>query len=161
MNEQAEQYNNEQEGKASEENKHFTRYKQVWGMTQRLNEENPDHLQMKLTLYGELYELTGKFLAAAKADAELMKIDRIEQEAKIYLASPNKKAGGKYTEKERDAKATLATILLLKQETKFRNEAFRWENARDSLLEQINIMKRKQDIMTNVFQRANTLNGGR
>jgi hypothetical protein len=159
MNEQA--FNNQQEEQAKEEDKHFTRYKQAWGMTQRLNEENPDQLQMKLTLYGELYELTGKFYAAAKADAELKKIDRIEQEARVYLGFPNKKAGGKYTEKERDAKATLATILLLKQETKFRNEAFRWENARDSLLEQINIMKRKQDIMTNLFQRGNTLNGGR
>lgn len=137
----------------------YERYKELWGMSQRLNEDNPDHLQMKLTLYGQLYEFTGKFLAGARSDARLAKLDRQEEEAKIFLGSKNKKDGGKYTEKEREKKAFLAARLLYKREIEYDNEADRWDNARDSILEQINIMKRKQDVLNNLFGRGNSLNG--
>jgi hypothetical protein len=135
----------------------YDKYKTLWGMTQKLNEDNPDHLQMKLTLYGQLYELTGKFLASARSDARLAKLDRQEQEAKTFLKTPKGKDG--YTEKEREKKAFLAARLLIKREIEYENEADRWANARDSILEQINIMKRKQDVQINIFQRGNSLNG--
>jgi hypothetical protein len=135
----------------------YQKYKHLWGMTQKLNEDNPDHLQMKLTLYGQLYEWTGKFLASARSDARLAKLDRQEQEAKVFLKTPKGKDG--YTEKEREKKAFLAARLLIKREIEYENEADRWANARDSILEQINIMKRKQDVQINIFQRGNSLNG--
>lgn len=142
-----------------QENKAYIKYKNLWGQSTTLNEENPHELQMKLTIYGQLYELTGKFLAAARSDARLAKLDRQEQEAKMFLSTPNKKEGGKYTEKEREKKAFLSARLLYKREIEYENEADRWENARDSILEQINIMKRKQDVMNNLFGRGNSLNG--
>jgi hypothetical protein len=135
----------------------YQRYKQLWGQTQRLNEDNPDHLVQKLTLYGQLYEWTGKFLASARSDARLAKLERQEQEARVFLKTPKGKDG--YTEKEREKKAFLAAKLLIKREIEYENEADRWANARDSILEQINIMKRKQDVQINIFQRGNSLNG--
>jgi hypothetical protein len=135
------------------------RYRQLWGMSQQCNEENPDELQQKLTLYGQLYELTGKYLAAARSDARLAKLERQEYEANQYMSTKNKKQGGDYTEEERKKKAFIAAIHLYKLETEYNNEADRWENARESILEQINIMKRKQDIQINLFARGNSLNG--
>lgn len=138
----------------------YEKYKHLWGMTQQLNESDPDQLLQKLTLYGQLYEMTGKFSASAKADSRLLKLDRQEQEARSFLSTGG---GGKeksnYTQKERDAKAFLSARLLYKQEIEYENEYDRWENARDSILEQINIMKRKQDIQINLFGRGNSVNG--
>lgn len=136
-------------------------YKVLWNESEKLNESNPDELQQKLTYYGRLYELTGKFHAAAVADAELKKFERMSRESNIILSKgfKTRKDATKYTVKEQDAKLFLATKEFHQEERKFRNEALRWENARDSILEQINIMKRKQDVQINLFARANSLNG--
>lgn len=141
--------------------KDYEYFKQIYGMTERLNERNPDQLQQKLTLYGTLYELTGKFEAEAYGEAELYDFQVKNLWDEIYLQTKtDRKTGDKLTAKEREAIAELGCKELRQKRYEAKSEMKRWEMARESILEQINIMKRKQDSFNVQWEKANYINGG-
>lgn len=142
------------------ERKQFDHYKQLWYQSSKCNENDPNGLQQKLTLYGDLYEMTGRYHAEAVAEAEMTRLKRKDVEFAVINANPAKADGGSISAKKRDYKVHQKTRKLLREEQELRNEALRWENARSSMIEQINIMKRKQDTIMNMWNRANTFNGG-
>ncbi|MED5050626.1 hypothetical protein P9850_01915 [Anoxybacillus rupiensis] len=113
-----------------------------------LNEELPAQLIEKMSLYGQIYELLGFLHAEAEGDYGLKEAERKEVIATVFCLDPEK------TVKEREMKAELASVPKRKEEAEARKEAIRWKNARESVLEQINIMKKKYEHLVNVLQKG-------
>jgi len=113
-----------------------------------LNEELPAQLIEKMGLYGQIYELLGSLHAEAEGEYGLKEAERKEVIATVFCLDPEK------TVKEREMKAELASIPKRKEEAEARKEAIRWKNARESVLEQINIMKKKYEHLCNVLQKG-------
>ena len=128
---------------------------------QRL-EDDPLELQEKLTLFGEIFEIMGDLEALAVGQKELAYAYRQEVNAKKYLHTLNMKLGDtvkKLTGDERKAAAELAVRPFRRNEARFAEDSKKWKNRRDSVLEQINIMKRRQDLFSDQFSKANYING--
>jgi len=113
-----------------------------------LNEDFPAQLIEKMGLYGQIYEILGFLHAEAEGEYGLKEVERKEVIANVFCLDPEK------TVKEREMKAELAAIPKRKEEAEARKEAIRWKNAREAVLEQINIMKKKYEHLVNVYQKG-------
>lgn len=128
-------------------------------------EDDPLELQEKLTLYGQIYETMGELEAVATGQAKLAYAQRHEVSARTYMhrryrQDVNKKdTTEKLSAKERDSVAELACTPYRRKEAKYAEESKRWQNRRESVLEQINIMKRRQDLFSDTWDKANFING--
>jgi hypothetical protein len=133
---------------------------ELYKMTDELDESNSDDLQKKLTVYGNIYEIIGDLEAFAVGKSKLNYAYRKEVNATAYLNKTKSKDGLRtLTSKERESVAELATRQYRKLEAEYEHESRKWQNRRDSVLEQINIMKRKQDGIGNTWDKANYING--
>lgn len=125
-------------------------------------EDDPLELQEKMTIYGNIFELMGDLEAAATGQKELAYAYRQEMNAKKFFYTVNMKQGEttkKLTADERKAIAELSVRQYRRNEARFAEESKKWKNRRDSVLEQINIMKRRQDLFTDQWGKANYING--
>lgn len=113
-----------------------------------LDEENPPELMKKLSIYGQLLELIGGFHAQSHGQWKLAEAKRKETIASVYSLDPEG------SNKDREMKAEMAASEARKEEARLEGEAMRFRNAYQSLLEQINIMKKKYEHLTNVFQKG-------
>lgn len=132
----------------------------LYSMVDELDETNSDDLQKKLTIFGNIYEIIGDLEAFAVGKSKLNYAYRKEVNATAYLNKTKSKDGLRnLTSKERESVAELATRKYRKLEAEYEHESRKWQNRRDSVLEQINIMKRKQDGIGNTWDKANYING--
>lgn len=145
-----------------QENEQIARLSKLYGMANERTEDDPLDLQEKLTLYGEIFEIMGDLEALAVGQKELAYAYRQETNAQKYLHTANAKIGDtvkKLTGDERKAVAELAVRDFRRNEARFAEASKKWKNRRDSVLEQINIMKRRQDLFGDQFNKANFING--
>jgi hypothetical protein len=125
------------------------------------DEEQPIELMEKLTVYGQIFQVIGDLQAFAIGQAELNYAYRKEVNASAYMSKkkPKEETAKAYTSKEREMVAEYSTLKFRRLEAQYRGEAKKWENRREAVLEQINIMKRKQDGNQILWDRANSTNG--
>jgi len=136
------------------------RIAELYKMTDQLDEKNSVDLQEKLTIYGDIFEIFGDLEAFAVGKAKLNYAHRKEVNANTYLTKTKNKDGTRtLTSKERESVAELSTRHYRRLEAEYEHEAKKWQNRRESILEQINIMKRKQDAIGNLWEKANYING--
>jgi hypothetical protein len=121
-------------------NKLSTLYKQA----SSLNEDLPTELMKKLSIYGEIYELLGGFHSEATGSWKLAEAKRRETIATVYSLDPEG------SNKDREHKAEMAAKDTRREEAKTEAEATRWKNARESVYEQIQIMKKRYDHLKSV-----------
>jgi len=124
------------------------RLSELYKKAASLNEELPMELMQKLSVYGQIYETLGAIHADAEGDYCMKEAERKEIIATVFCLDPEK------TVKEREMKVELAAAEKRKEEAEARKEMTRWKNARESVLEQINIMKRKYEHLVNVLQKG-------
>lgn len=145
-----------------QENEQIARLSELYKMANDKLEDDPLELQEKLTLYGDIFEIMGDLEALAVGQKELAYAYRQETNAQKYLHTVNMKLGDtvkKLTGDERKAVAELAVRDFRRNEARFAEASKKWKNRRDSVLEQINIMKRRQDLFADQFSKANYING--
>lgn len=128
-------------------------------------EDDPLQLQEKLTLFGQIYEIAGDFEAEATGLWKLHYAYRQETHASAYMSrtksrptDPNE-TPRTLTGKERDAIAERATFTYRRLEAEYERLSLKWANRKKAILEQINIMKRKQDGQLALWGKANYING--
>lgn len=146
----------QQEGEA------LRRLTELYEMAADKLDDDPLELQEKMTLYGDIFEIMGDLEAYAVGQKELAYAYRQEMKAKKFLHTLNMKIGDtakKLTADERNAVAELASRPYRRNEARFAEESKKWKNRRDSVLEQINIMKRRQDLFADQWGKANFING--
>jgi hypothetical protein len=138
------------------------RLMELYKMSEEKLEDDPLELQEKMTLFGEIYEIMGDLEALAVGQKELAYAYRQEVNAHKFLHAAKVKQGEtvkKPTGDERKAYAELAVRPYRRNEARFAEESKKWKNRRDSVLEQINIMKRRQDLFVDQWEKANYING--
>ena len=131
----------------------------LYAMANERSEDDPLELQEKMTLYGNIMEIMGDLEAAAVGMEKLAYAYRQEKKADAFLRNKKSEKGGKLSSDERKAIAELAVKGLRRQEAHFAEASKKWRNRKDSVLEQINIMKRKQDLHGDNWNKANYING--
>ncbi len=122
-------------------------------------ETNPLQLQEKMTIYGNILEIMGDLEAEATGMEKLAYAYRQEMNANRFLNSRTDNQGNKLTGDERKAVAEIAVKSFRRKEAKFAGASKKWRNRKESVLEQINIMKRRQDLFTDEWNKANFING--
>ncbi|MCR6096876.1 hypothetical protein HXA31_20535 [Salipaludibacillus agaradhaerens] len=108
--------------------------KQLYKQADSLNEELPGDVIKKMKLYGQIFELVGKFHASSLADWKLAEAKRREALASAYQY-------GEGTQKEKEARAEIAAAPHRQDEAQKEADCMRWRNAKDSTQETINILK--------------------
>lgn len=115
----------------------------------KLNEEFPKELMDKLSIYGRILEIIGGLHADALREWKLAESERKGTIAETYMIVLNE--GDKpATSKYREMVAEQTAIDLRRKEAIAESEAMRWRNAYNSVLEQIQIMKKRYEHLTNV-----------
>jgi hypothetical protein len=109
-----------------------------------LNEDLPKELIDKLSIYGQILELLGGLHAEAVGDWRLKEAIRRETISTCYSLDPEG------SNKDRENKAEMAASKARQEEGKAEQEATRWKNAYSSTQEQIQIMKKRYDHLSNV-----------
>jgi hypothetical protein len=135
---------------------------ELYEMAGKRLDDDPLDLQEKLTLYGQIHEIMGDLEAYAVGQEKLAYALRQETNAQTYMHKKHVKIEGtlvKLTAEERKMTAELAVRKYRRNEARFAQDSKKWKNRRDSVLEQINIMKRRQDLFTDQWGKANSLNG--
>lgn len=122
-------------------------------------ESDPMELQEKMTLYGSIYEIMGDLEAEATGMEKLAYAYRHEANANTFMKSKVDPQGNKLTGEERKMVAEIAVRSFRRKESKYAGASKKWRNRRESVLEQINIMKRRQDLFTDQWNKANFING--
>ncbi len=116
-------------------------------------------LQEKMTLYGNIFEIMGDLEAEATGMEKLAYAYRHEATANTFMKRKADDQGNKLTGEERKAVAEIAVRSFRRKEAKYAGASKKWRNRRESVLEQINIMKRRQDLFTDEWNKANFING--
>jgi hypothetical protein len=129
--------------------------KELYGKASVLDEDNPLQLMNKLSIYGQILELQGRFHSESVAAWKLAEMVRRETlassmayGAELEGAEPAK------TAKEKEAVAEVIAAEKRKAEAIAEAEAWRWRNAYQSTIEQINIMKKRYDHLVNVYEKG-------
>jgi hypothetical protein len=118
--------------------------KELYKKANVLDEENPKQLIDKLSIYGQILELVGGMHADSVGEWKLAEALRKETLATVYSLDPEG------SNKDREQKAELSAVEQRRKEAKTEAEATRWKNAYNSTLEQIQIMKKRYEHLTNV-----------
>lgn len=137
---------------------------ELYAMAGERLDTDPLELQEKLTLFGQIHEIMGDLEAVAVGQEKLAYAYRQEVAARKFMSSRQMdldKDGKltKLTGDERRAVSELTVMRYRRNEARFAQESKKWRNRRDSVLEQINIMKRRQDLFTDQWNKANFTNG--
>jgi hypothetical protein len=138
------------------------RMAELYRLADERKDSDPLELQEKLTLYGQIHEIMGDLEAYAVGQEKLAYAYRQEVAAHSFMHKKKVMVEGtmtKLTGEERRAVAELAVRKYRRNEARFAEESKKWKNRRDSVLEQINIMKRRQDLFTDQWGKANYING--
>lgn len=122
---------------------------ELYKESKKLNEEFPKELIDKLSIYGRILELVGGLHADALREWKLAEAERKGAIAETYMIVLNE--GDKpATSKYREMVAEQNSMQLRKKEAESEADAMRWRNAYNSVLEQIQIMKKRYEHLTNV-----------
>lgn len=138
---------------------------ELYSEAEQRDDNDPLELQEKLTLYGQVHEIMGDLEAFAVGQEKLNYAYRHEVYAQTYMHRRhkfdvnNEKTTEKLTSKEREMTAELAVKGYRRAEAIYLQNGKKWRNRRDSVLEQINIMKRRQDLFSDQWNKANFING--
>ncbi|QFG05382.1 hypothetical protein 031MP004_72 [Bacillus phage 031MP004] len=134
----------------------------LYAEAEKRDDNDPLMLQEKMTFYGMIYEIMGDMEALATGQEKLAYAYRQEVSARKFIHTKQIEENGsmrKLTGEERKAVAELAVRKYRRNEARFAEESKKWKNRRESVLEQINIMKRRQDLFADQWNKANALNG--
>ena len=132
--------------KKPKKDKRIEKLEQLYKQAEQLDEEFPKQLIEKLGVYGQILEILGRMWASAQADWKLAEAKRRETIATVYSLDPEG------SNKDREMKAEMAASEWRRKEAQFEAEALRWKNAYTSTLEQIQILKKKYEHLSNVAQ---------
>lgn len=124
--------------------KRIDRLQELYRQAEKLDEEFPKQLIEKLGIYGQILEILGRMWASAQADWKLAEANRRETIATVYSLDPEG------SNKDREMKAEMAASEWRRQEAQYEAEALRWKNAYTSTQEQIQIMKKRYEHLSNV-----------
>lgn len=124
--------------------KQVAKLSELYAKADKLDEEIPKQLIDKLSLYGQILEILGGLWSAAHADWKKAEAKRKDIIAKTYSTDIEG------TNKDREMKAEMAAAETRMQEAEFEGEAMRWKAAYQSVLEQIQIMKKRYEHLQNV-----------
>lgn len=131
------------------------RLAELYKKANTLNEEFPKQLIDKLSIYGQILELLGGLHADAIGDWKLAEAKRRETiaSAMVYgaeMAADDGEPMQIKTAKEKEAAAEVIGAHSRHEEARAEMEATRWKNAYNSVSEQIQIMKKRYEHLTNV-----------
>lgn len=132
--------------KKPKKDKRIEKLEQLYKQAEQLDEEFPKQLIEKLGVYGQILEILGRMWASAQADWKLAEAKRRETIATVYSLDPEG------SNKDREMKAEMAAAEWRRKEAQYEAEALRWKNAYTSTLEQIQILKKKYEHLSNVAQ---------
>ena len=134
------------ENERPKKDKRIVQLEELYRKANELDEEFPKQLIEKLGIYGQILEILGRMWASAQADWKLAEAKRRETIATVYSLDPEG------SNKDREMKAEMAAAEWRRKEAQFEAEALRWKNAYTSTLEQIQILKKKYEHLSNVAQ---------
>lgn len=126
--------------------KRIEKLEKLYKQAEQLDEEFPKQLIEKLGVYGQILEILGRMWASAQDDWKLAEAKRRETIATVYSLDPEG------SNKDREMKAEMAAAEWRRKEAQYEAEALRWKNAYTSTLEQIQILKKKYEHLSNVAQ---------
>lgn len=118
--------------------------KKLYAQANELNEEYPKEIIDKLSIYGQILEILGGLWASATMDWKLSESKRRETIASVYSLDPDG------SNKDREMKAEMAASEWRHKEAQYESEALRFKNAYTSVLEQIQILKKRYEHMQSV-----------
>ncbi|WP_041848249.1 hypothetical protein [Caldibacillus thermoamylovorans] len=118
--------------------------KRLYSQASKLDEEYPKQIIDKLSIYGQILEILGNLWAAATLDWKLAEAKRRETIANVYSLDPQG------SNKDREMKAEMAAAKWRQEEAKYEAETQRFKNAYTSVLEQIQILKKRYEHLVNV-----------
>lgn len=121
-----------------------TKLAELYKRANSLNEELPAQLIDKLSLYGQILEILGGLWASATGEWKLAESKRRETLASVYPLDPEG------SNKDREMKAEMAAAEWRRKEAEYEAEALRWKNAYISTQEQIQILKKRYEHLSNV-----------
>jgi hypothetical protein len=120
------------------------RLSELYKQANQLNEEFPKELIEKLSIYGQILEIIGGLWSEAHSEWKLAEAKRKDTIASVYTLDPEG------TNKDREMKAEMAARDWRIKEAQFEGEALRWKAAYQSVIEQIQILKKRYEHMQNV-----------
>lgn len=118
--------------------------KRLYSQASKLDEEYPKQIIDKLSIYGQILEILGNLWAAATLDWKMAEAKRRETIANVYSLDPQG------SNKDKEMKAEMAAAEWRRKEAQYEAEALRWKAAYTSVVEMINILKKKYEHMVNV-----------
>lgn len=121
--------------------KRIEKLEKLYKQAEKLNDEFPKELIEKLSIYGQILEILGRMWASATNDWKMAEAKRRETIATVYSLDPDG------SNKDREMKAEWR-----RKEAQYEAEALRWKVAYTSVVEMINILKKKYEHMTNVLK---------
>lgn len=124
--------------------KRIVKLEELYKKANELDEEFPKQLIDKLSLYGQILEIIGGLWASAHSDWKMAEAKRRETLATVYTYDPEG------SNKDREMKAEMAAAEWRRKEAQYEGEAMRWKAAYQSVLEQIQILKKRYEHMQNV-----------
>jgi hypothetical protein len=124
------------------------RLSELYKQANQLNEEFPKELIEKLSIYGQILEIIGGLWADAHSEWKLAEAKRKDTIATVYSLDPEG------TNKDREMKAEMAAKEWRLKESQFEGEALRWKAAYQSVIEQIQILKKRYEHMQNVLNNS-------
>lgn len=130
----------------TKKDKRIEKLEKLYKQAEELNEELPKELIEKLSIYGQILEILGRMWASATNDWKMAEAKRRETIATVYSLDPEG------SNKDREMKAEMAAAEWRRKEAQYEAEALRWKAAYTSVIEMINILKKKYEHMTNVLK---------
>jgi hypothetical protein len=124
------------------------RLSELYKQANQLNEEFSKELIEKLSIYGQILEIIGGLWSEAHAEWKLAEAKRKDTIATVYSLDPEG------TNKDREMKAEMAAKEWRLKEAQFEGEALRWKAAYQSVIEQIQILKKRYEHMQNVLNNS-------
>lgn len=118
--------------------------KRLYSQASKLDEEYPKQIIDKLSIYGQILEILGNLWAAATLDWKMAEAKRRETIANVYSLDPQG------SNKDKEMKAEMAAAKWRQEEAKYEAETQRFKNAYTSVLEQIQILKKRYEHLVNV-----------
>jgi hypothetical protein len=112
----------------------YDKLKKLYSEASQCDESMPGEIVDKLRIYGQIFELVGKFHSDSLKAWKLAEAKRREALASAYQY-------GEGTQKEKEARAEIAAAPHRQDEAQKEADCMRWRNAKDSTQETINILK--------------------
>ena len=131
---------------SSKKDKRIEKLEKLYKQAEKLNEEFPKELIEKLSIYGQILEILGGMWASATNDWKMAEAKRRETIATVYSLDPDG------SNKDREMKAEMAAAEWRRKEAQYEAEALRWKAAYQAVIEQIQIMKKRYEHISNVAQ---------